>query len=124
MPCENKLFWQLSQLDGVTINAVASPFLHERLKVPEAYSELSRTSKIELFAKILFPQKFHLRCLTGFKILLCILLPWKSLYTLREESFTGKKLRELRNEFYERLVKLRRTNYCFYQKKYLYNLLK
>ena len=40
-----------------------------------------------------------------------------SLYTFREESFTGKKLGELKNEFLQTgLVKLHQTNYCFYQK--------
>ena len=34
------------------INAIAILFVHERLNIPEAYSETSWASKMELFAKI------------------------------------------------------------------------
>ena len=50
---EHKSFWQLSQLDDFIKNAVANLFVPERLKIPEAYSEPSQTSKIEFFAKII-----------------------------------------------------------------------
>ena len=48
--------------------------LHERF--PEAHSELTQASALELFAKIMngfpfltiFAKKLHLRCLTRFKI--------------------------------------------------------
>ena len=49
---ERKSFWQLRQLDDFTINAVANLSVHERLNFPEAYSESSRTSKMELFGKM------------------------------------------------------------------------
>ena len=54
IPHENKPFWQLRQLDEFAINAVANLYVHERLKIPEAYSEPSRTSKIELFANLVY----------------------------------------------------------------------
>ena len=53
IPREHKSFWQLSQLDDFIKNTVSNLFVHERLKIPEAYSEPSQTSKIELFAKII-----------------------------------------------------------------------
>ena len=49
---EQKPFWQLSRLDDFTINAIVNFFIYERLKISEAYSELSRASNMELFAKI------------------------------------------------------------------------
>ena len=36
---ERKSLWQLRQLDDFTINAIANLFIHERLKIPEAYSK-------------------------------------------------------------------------------------
>ena len=50
--CEHKPFWQLSRLDNFTIDVIANLFVHERLKIPEAYSDPSQTSKTELLAKI------------------------------------------------------------------------
>ena len=47
-------FWQLSRLNEIAINTIANLFLHERLKIPEAYSEPSRTSEMELFANIVY----------------------------------------------------------------------
>ena len=52
IPHEHKPIWQLSQLDDFTINATANVFVHERMKIPEANSETSQTSKMRLFAKI------------------------------------------------------------------------
>ena len=43
---------QLNQLDHFTINTIANLFVHERLKMPETYSEHSWTSKMELLVKI------------------------------------------------------------------------
>ena len=54
VPREHKPFWNLSPLDDFTINAIANLFVHERLKIPEANSELSQTSKIELFADLIY----------------------------------------------------------------------
>ena len=48
----NTTISRLSRVDNFTINSVANLFVHERLKIPEAYSEPSRTFKMELFAKI------------------------------------------------------------------------
>ena len=48
---KNILFAFLVNTDDFIINAVANLFVHERLKIPETYSEPSKTSKIELFAK-------------------------------------------------------------------------
>ena len=59
IPCEHKSFRQLSWLDDSTFIAIANLFVHERLKIPEAYSEPSRTSKMELFAKMI--AKSHLK---------------------------------------------------------------
>ena len=47
-------FWQLSRLNEFAINAIANLFLYERLKIPEAYAEPSRTSEMELFANIVY----------------------------------------------------------------------
>ena len=49
---ERKSFWQLRQLDDFTINAVSNLSVHERLNISEAYSESIRTSKMELFGKM------------------------------------------------------------------------
>ena len=54
VPCEHKPFWNLSSLDDFTINAIANLFVYERLKIPEANSELSRTSETELFADLVY----------------------------------------------------------------------
>ena len=47
-----KPFWQLSRLDDFTTNTIASLFVHERLKISEGCSEISRTSKANVCAKI------------------------------------------------------------------------
>ena len=52
IPCEHRQFWQLSQLHDFSINAVVNLFIPERLKIPEAHSEPSQTSKMELFAEM------------------------------------------------------------------------
>ena len=52
IPHKPKPFWQLSQLNDSAINAIANLFVHERLKIPEVYSECSQVFKMELFAKI------------------------------------------------------------------------
>ena len=54
IPREHKPFLQLNRLDEFDINAIANLFVHERLKVPEAYSESSRTSRMELFANLVY----------------------------------------------------------------------
>ena len=50
IPREDKPFWQLRRLDDF-INATVNRFIYERLKIPDAHSETSRTY-MELFAKI------------------------------------------------------------------------
>ena len=55
---EHKPFLQLSLVDDFTIDGMANLFFLERLKVPEAYSELSRACKMELFAKIVNGYRF------------------------------------------------------------------
>ena len=57
IPREHKSFWQLSRLNDFTINANANLFVHERLKIPRAYSEPIQTSKMKLFAKIIHGSK-------------------------------------------------------------------
>ena len=52
IPRERKPFWQLRRLGDVPINAIANLYIYEKLKIPETYSEPSRKSKMELFAKI------------------------------------------------------------------------
>ena len=52
IPREHKPLGQLTRLDDFTINAIANLYIHERLKILEAYSETSQTSEIVLFAKI------------------------------------------------------------------------
>ena len=52
IPYEHQPFWQLSRLDDLAINATAKHLVYGRLKMPEAYSEPSQTSKIDLFAKV------------------------------------------------------------------------
>ena len=51
IPRESKLFWHLRRLDEAPINVIANLYIHERLKIPETYSEPSQKSKMELFAK-------------------------------------------------------------------------
>ena len=53
IPCERKPFWQLRRLDDILINAIANLYIHERLKIPEAYSEPCQKSKMELSVKII-----------------------------------------------------------------------
>ena len=52
IPCEHKPFWKLSQLNDFSINAIVTLLVPEKLKIPDTYSELSLTSKMELFAKM------------------------------------------------------------------------
>ena len=75
-------------------NVVANLFVQERQKIPEAHSEPSQTSKMELFPKTINGSTFFektLTYLTGFWIRLCLLLR-NFLHTFRERNFTGKKL--------------------------------
>ena len=50
---KNILFAFLVNTDDFIINAVANLFIHERLKIPESYSEPSQASKMELFTRII-----------------------------------------------------------------------
>ena len=50
--CERKPFSQLSRLSYFNIKTIANLFVHKKPKILEWYSEPSRTSKMELFAKI------------------------------------------------------------------------
>ena len=51
---QRKTFWKVSRLDDFVINAIANLFVHDRLKIPEAYSEPSRRSKMELFVNLVY----------------------------------------------------------------------
>ena len=51
---EHKPFWELSWSDHFAIDTIPNHFVHERLTVPEAYSEPSQTSKIELSANLVY----------------------------------------------------------------------
>ena len=78
------------------LNTTANLFLHERLNIPEVYSEPSRILRMELFTKI-FNGKKPLTILVKSSILLClyILLPRNVLYTFStfsEETFANKIL--------------------------------
>ena len=48
---EHKPLWQLNKLDDFAISTIANLFLHERPKIPEAYSESSPASKDGVFCK-------------------------------------------------------------------------
>ena len=51
----NHFVWSILRwIDGFVMNAIANLFLHERLKIPEAYSEPSQISNMEIFANLLF----------------------------------------------------------------------
>ena len=52
IPCEHRSFWQLNRLNDFTTETIANLFVHERLKIAEAYSESSGTSKMELFSEM------------------------------------------------------------------------
>ena len=52
IPCEHRPFWQLNRLNDFTTETIANLFVHERLKIAEAYSESSGTSKIKLFSEM------------------------------------------------------------------------
>ena len=54
IPCECKPFLQLSLLDKFVINAIANFCIHEKMKIPEAYSEPSPTFRMELFANLVY----------------------------------------------------------------------
>ena len=60
VPREHKPFCQLSRLDDFAINAIVNLFVHEGLKIPEAYSKASRISKMELFANLFYDYKLLL----------------------------------------------------------------
>ena len=118
----NHLVWSiLSRLEDLAINTIANLFLHERLWIPEAYSDI----KMEIFANSVSSYKpltnicklLHLTCSTRFWQHLCILLPRIFLNTFREITFAKKKKKwgELKNEILHILMKLCQTN-CFYQK--------
>ena len=49
---EYKPLWSFSRLNDFTTDTVANLFALERLKIPEAYSESSQTSTMELFGKM------------------------------------------------------------------------
>ena len=51
IPRKHKSLWHLNRLTDFTINAFANLFAHERMKIPEAYSEHSQTCKMELLRK-------------------------------------------------------------------------
>ena len=55
IPREQKTFWQLSRLYDFAINAIASLFIHERLNIPESYSEPKdktlKTKRLETFTQ-------------------------------------------------------------------------
>ena len=96
----NHFVWSiLSRLDDFAISTIANIFLHERLTIPEAYSEPSQTSKKVLFANLVFNLQsltnickiLHPRCSSGFSIHLCILFPRIFLNTFRKRTFAGKK---------------------------------
>ena len=101
IPCEHKSFWQSGQLDGFIINLVAILFLHERLKIPEAYSEPSQKSKLELFPKIINDSTFSGRNCNLSDWVLNTFLPasQESFTYFQGKKFRWKKLGELRNEF-------------------------
>ena len=52
IPREHKPFRQLRRLNYFTIDAIANLFVQERLKISQAHSEPSQTSKMGLFANI------------------------------------------------------------------------
>ena len=60
IPRERKSFWQLHRLDDFAINANAQLFVHERLEIPEPYTEPIRTSKMELLAEKLMAESHEL----------------------------------------------------------------
>ena len=53
IPGEHKSFLQLSWLDKFAINAITNLFVPERL-IPDAYLEPSQTSRMELFASLVY----------------------------------------------------------------------
>ena len=92
----NHFVWSiLSRLEDLAINTIANLFLHERLWIPEAYSDI----RMEIFANSVSSYKswtnicklLHLTCSTRFWLHLCILLPRIFFNTFREITFTKKK---------------------------------
>ena len=54
IPPEHTPFSQLRQLDDFSSNTIVNFFVYERLKIPEVYPNVSRTSKIKLFASLVY----------------------------------------------------------------------
>ena len=120
---EHKPFRQLSRSNDFTTDAVANLSVHERRKIPEAYSEPSRISKMELFVinderlKVINNIcKKLLRCSTGSKYVSASFFPGTFYMLLGKELWRRKKIEELRNKVLQMFVETS-PNYCFYQKK-------
>ena len=95
---KHKPFLQLSRLDKFTINAIANFFVHEKMKIPEVYSEHSRTSRMELFVNLVYSQQ--LLTISAKYSILDVRLDFEyvsasfvreTFYTFREGSFVGKQ---------------------------------
>ena len=54
IPRRHNSFCQLCRLDYFAINAIANLFVHEKLKISDASSEPSPTSKMELFVNLVY----------------------------------------------------------------------
>ena len=116
-------FWQLSWLYDFTINAVANLFVHERLKIPEVYSEPSQTSKIELFAKIINGSKSsktisHKKLSKLFDWVLNMAQPAsQEFFTyFQGNKFCRKKIGRIKEWFFAHIWWNYWENYCINQK--------
>lgn len=68
------------------INAIANIFVHERLNIPELYSEPSQTSNMELFAEIVNCCERFLNIFANSSILDVYRILNKALYSVYEEK--------------------------------------
>lgn len=68
------------------INAIANIFVHERLNIPELYSEPSQTSNMKLFAEIVNCCERFLNIFANSSILDVYRILNKALYSVYEEK--------------------------------------
>ena len=81
-----------SVFDGKLLSSVQCLTCNRVGYTAEAYPEPCQTSQIERFVKTVYDQKpwiiFHLRCLTGFWIRICIIVLRNLMFLKYEESWS------------------------------------
>ena len=109
IPCQYKPLQKLTRLDNFALNGIGNLFVCERLKLLEAYSEPSWTSKMALFAKIfnswksltIYAKSSILDVWLSSEYASASFFPKILHILLRKGVSRGKKLGKLRNEYFQ-----------------------